>query len=217
VNVAELDITTAAVDEALENRMKDFGSLRNWIRIVKRELKADLMAIQLHFILVAVDIHSWCRSSGSFRHGQLFQRRFCTRTCVANFLNGFCCSPERVGTTQGSLPSDEDPIDGGDLDNGSLGSSGDPNLYCSISDEESSNNESIDDEEGNESNTSPTLTEEDNKSNEVDSDNASPALIEEDDASAADGNDRLESSSNQVEDAQENQVRRSTRICTRRG
>jgi hypothetical protein len=115
------------------------------------------------------------------------------------------------------LPSDEDPIDVGDLDDGSVGSSGDPNLYCSISDEESSNNESIDDEEGNESNASPTLTEEDNKSTEVDSGNASPALIEEDNASAAEGNDRLESSSNQVEDAQENQVRRSTRICTRRG
>jgi hypothetical protein len=31
VNVTELDITTAAVDEAPDNRMKDFGSLRNWI------------------------------------------------------------------------------------------------------------------------------------------------------------------------------------------
>jgi hypothetical protein len=122
-----------------------------------------------------------------------------------------------TGTTQGSLPSDEDPIDVGNLDDGSLGSSGDPNLCCSISDEESSNNESTDDEEGNESNASPTLTEEDNESTEEDSDNASPALIEEDNASTADDNDRLESSSNEVEDAQENQVRRSTRICTRRG
>jgi hypothetical protein len=122
-----------------------------------------------------------------------------------------------TGTTQGSLPSDEDPIDVGDLDDGSLGSSGDPNSYCSISDEESSDNESTDNEEGNESNASPTLTEEDNKSTEEDSDNASPALIEEDDASTADDNGRLESSSNEVEDAQENQVRKSTRICTRRG
>jgi hypothetical protein len=122
-----------------------------------------------------------------------------------------------TGTTQGSLSSFEDPIGVGDLDDGSLGSSGDHNSYCSISDEESSNNESTDDEEGNESHVSPTLTEEDNKSAEEDSENASPALIEEDDASTADDNDRLESSSNEVEDAQENQVRRSTRIRTPRG
>jgi hypothetical protein len=122
-----------------------------------------------------------------------------------------------TGTTQGSLPSDEDPIDVGDLDDGSLGSSGDPNSYCSIRDEESSNNKSTDDEEGNESNASPTLTEEDNEVTEENSDNASPVLIEEDNASTADNNDRLETSSNEVEDAQENQVRRSTRIRARRG
>jgi hypothetical protein len=129
-----------------------------------------------------------------------------------------------TGTMQGSLPSDEDHIAVGDLDDGSLGSSGDSNLYYSVgnSDEESSNNESTDDdEEGNEStaddNASPTLTEEENQSIEEDNDNASPTLIEEDDASTTYDNDRLESSTNEVEDAQENQVRRSTRIRTRRG
>jgi hypothetical protein len=65
----------------------------------------------------------------------------------------------------------------GNLDDGSLGSSGDSNLYCSTStcsvdnsDEESSNNEATDDKEGNEStaedNACPTMTEEDNKSTE---------------------------------------------------
>jgi hypothetical protein len=61
------------------------------------------------------------------------------------------------------------------------------------------------------------MTEEDNKSTEEDNDNASPTFIEEDVALTADDNDRVESSSNKAEDAQENQVRRSTRIRTRRG
>jgi hypothetical protein len=56
--------------------MKDFGSLRNWITIVKREVEADLMAIQLNSMLVAVDLHSWCRSRGSFHHGWLFNVDF---------------------------------------------------------------------------------------------------------------------------------------------
>jgi hypothetical protein len=142
---------------------------------------------------------------------------------VAGSSSSDSSDESNTGTTQVSLPSDEDPIDVGDLDDGSLGSSGDPNLYCSVgnSGEESSDNESTDDdEEGNESitddNASPTLTEEQNESTEED-DNASPTLIEEDNASTADDNDRLESRTNEVEDAQENQVRRSTRIRTRRG
>ncbi len=44
-----------------------------------------------------------------------------------------------TGTTQGSLPSDEDPIDVGNLENGSMGSSGDSNLNY----EESSNNDPL--------------------------------------------------------------------------
>jgi hypothetical protein len=113
-----------------------------------------------------------------------------TASEVAGSSSSDSSDESNTGTKQGSSPSDDDPIAVGDLDYESLGSSGDPNLYCSTStrsvsnsDEESSNNESTDKEEGNEStaddNVSPTLTEEDNKSTEEDNDNASPTLIEE--------------------------------------
>jgi hypothetical protein len=59
VNVTELDITNAAINKASENQMKDFGSLRDWTTIIKREVKVDLVAIQLHSMLVVVDVHSY--------------------------------------------------------------------------------------------------------------------------------------------------------------
>jgi hypothetical protein len=74
---------------------------------------------------------------------------------VAGSSSSDSSDKSNTGTRQGSLPSDEDPIPVGDLDNGSLGSSGDSNLYCSTStcsvgnsDEESSNKEVTDNKEG---------------------------------------------------------------------
>jgi hypothetical protein len=84
MDIAKFDMANA-VDKAAKHRMEDFGSLGDRIGIVERKVKSNLGGIEHHILLGGVDIHSLGESSGRFCHGQLFQRRFCTRTCVAKF------------------------------------------------------------------------------------------------------------------------------------
>jgi hypothetical protein len=118
-----------------------------------------------------------------------------------------------TGTTQGSLSSDKDPIAAvGDLDDGRLGSS-DSNLYYSTSSVGNSNEESSNTEENNDES-----TKENNESTSDNNESPTAQLTEEDNVSTADGNGRLESSTNEVEDAPEDHIRRSTtRIRTHGG
>jgi hypothetical protein len=75
MEIAEFDIADA-VDEATKHRMENFGCLGDWIAIVEREVKSNLVRVEHNIVLGGVDVHSLGESSGRFCHGQLFHLDF---------------------------------------------------------------------------------------------------------------------------------------------